>query len=236
MKLSIVVPCYNEAKSLKTVAEKFAHAFRNVDFELVMVNNGSTDNSAQVFAELFASGKTFPFVKVVDVPLNQGYGYGILQGLKAASGDILGWTHADLQTDPGDVARAFMLMLNQKDPNKVLVQGRRLGRPLGDQFFTFAMQVLASVVLFADIKHINAQPKLFPRRFFETWQNPPFDFSLDLYAIYTAKRQGLKVKIIDVQFPPRPFGESKWAATLRGRFKMIWRSFKFIFELRFRPC
>ena len=72
-----------------------------------MVNNGSTDDSAKVLDELVPQ---YSFVKTVFVPINQRYGYGILQGLKEADGDYVGWIHADMQTDPADIIKAWKII------------------------------------------------------------------------------------------------------------------------------
>lgn len=93
MRLSVIVPCYDEEKSIPLILEKFNGAIEGRDMEVVLVNNGSTDHSAEVLNELLPK---YPFARSVLVPVNKGYGYGILQGLKEAKGEFLGWTHADM--------------------------------------------------------------------------------------------------------------------------------------------
>ena len=123
MKLSIVVPCYNEEENLPLILKRFSEVIGERDIEVVLVNNGSTDNSGAVFEELLPS---YPFAKLVNVPVNRGYGYGILQGLKEASGDYLGWTHADMQTDPADVVKAYG-MIDPAYPR--YIKGNRTRKP-----------------------------------------------------------------------------------------------------------
>ena len=101
MKFSIIVPCYNEEKNIPLILEKFNNVIKNEEIEVILVNNGSTDNSAKIFENLLPK---FSFARTVLVPVNQGYGYGILQGLKE---DFLGWTDADMQTDPKDVKKSY---------------------------------------------------------------------------------------------------------------------------------
>ena len=107
------------------------------DVEVVLVDNGSTDGSADVLAELLPR---YPFARSVHVPVNPGYGSGILQGLRAARGAFLGWTHADMQTDPADVLRALDLVEAHGIHERVFVKGDRKGRPWIDQFFTIGME------------------------------------------------------------------------------------------------
>lgn len=105
--LSIILPCYNEQDNLEFLFNSLDPvAAAHQDLEIILVNNGSTDNSATVFEQELAKRDQTIF-RVVNVEKNIGYGYGILTGLRAAKGDILSVTHADRQTDPLDVLKAL---------------------------------------------------------------------------------------------------------------------------------
>ena len=71
-----------------------------------MVDNGSTDNSKDIFAEELLKPEN-DFARLVIVEKNRGYGFGIMQGVFAAKADIIAWTHADMQTDPQDVVNLY---------------------------------------------------------------------------------------------------------------------------------
>ena len=227
MLYSMVVPCYNEEKNLPLILERYAEVIGDASLEVLMVDNGSTDGSAAALDELLPR---YPFARRVTVPENQGYGYGILQGLAAAKGDWLGWTHADMQADPADVIRACEMA--KRIGRGVYLKGNRVGRPVFDQFFTSGMSLFESVYLGQKLWDINAQPNLFPRAFYETWQGPPHDFSLDLYALYMAQAQGLEVVRFNVRFPPRIHGESNWNTSLSGKWKFIRRTVEFSTKLK----
>ncbi|MBR4656118.1 MAG: glycosyltransferase family 2 protein [Oscillospiraceae bacterium] len=229
MKYSIVVPCYNEEENIPLLLERFAREMgeRN-DVELILVNNGSTDGSGAVMDELLP---LYPMVRRVTVAVNQGYGFGILSGLRAAEGAFLGWTHADLQTDPADVLRALTVLEVAATPEKMLVKGNRKGRPLIDRFFTFNMSLLELLLTGRWLNDINAQPNMFSRDFFLSWKNPPYDFSLDLYAFYMAKKQGLEIRRFPVRFPERIHGSSKWNTGLKAKWRFIKRTASYSFKL-----
>lgn len=229
MKVSIVIPCYNEEKNIPLILEKFREMIRNEKLEVILVDNGSTDHSAMVLKELLPE---YPFARSVTVPVNQGYGYGILQGLAAAEGDFIGWTHADLQTDPGDIVKAYHLLDERGWPEDLFVKGQRTGRSLGDRFFTMGMGIFETLYLGKALFDINAQPNLFPRSFYEKWQDPPFDFSLDLYALYMAKAAGLETLRFKVSFPPRLYGESHWNTGAKAKWKFIKRTIQFSTKLK----
>lgn len=227
MKLSVVVPCYNEAENIPLILERFGKLIRRDDVEVILVNNGSTDDSSRVLEKLLPK---YPFAKTVLVPVNQGYGYGILQGLRECRGEYVGWTHADMQTDPKDILKALRIIEKNKEP--VFVKGNRRGRPFFDVFFTVGMSLFETFYLHTPLYDINAQPNIFPLSFYEEWENPPYDFSLDLYALYMARQKGLKVIRFPVLFPERVHGESKWNTGIGAKWKFIKRTMEFSVKLK----
>lgn len=229
MKFSLVIPCYNEAANLPLLLERGQEVARQPNCELIFVDNGSTDNSADVFSKLLSD---YPGCRSIRVEKNQGYGFGILSGLKAATGEVLGWTHADMQTDPQDALRG-MALFEQHGPN-IFVKGRRYGRPFSDVVFTVGMSVFETVLLGKPMWDINAQPTMFSRAFFESWHEPPYDFSLDLFAYYQARRMGLAVYRFPVGFGERAHGVSHWNVNWAAKRKFIRRTVDFSLQLNKR--
>ena len=227
MILSIVVPCYNEAENIPLILERFAEAIKKKSIEIVLVNNGSTDQTAEVLERLLPD---YPFARTVLVNKNQGYGYGIIQGMETCKSDYIGWTHADMQTDPMDVVKAVKLI--DDDNENFYIKGKRKSRPLGDAIFTIGMSIFESIYLKEMLFDINAQPNIFPRSFYQKWKNPPYDFSLDLYALYMARKNKLNIKRFNVLFPKRQFGESKWNTGLNSKWKFIKRTIQFSVKLK----
>lgn len=227
MKLSLVIPCYNEAANLPLLLERCKTLTAQPEVEVILVDNGSTDNSANVLATLLPS---YPGCRSVRVDQNQGYGYGILQGLHAASGEILAWTHADMQTDPHDAIRGLALF--ERHGPKIFVKGRRHGRPLVDVLFTFGMSIFETLLLRTGLWDINAQPTMFHRDFFAEWKHPPHDFSLDLFAYYLARTKGLTVHRFPVRFGDRAHGTSHWNVNWAAKRKFIKRTIDFSLQLK----
>jgi glycosyltransferase involved in cell wall biosynthesis len=229
IKLSIVVPCYNEEKNILLILEKFKEVIKTADIEVVLVDNGSTDKSKDVFNELVPK---YSFARVVKVQLNQGYGFGVVSGLKAAKGEFIGYTHADMQTDPADVLKALEIIKKQLNSENCYVKGDRKERSFFDQFFTVGMSTFETIYLGMKLWDINAQPNIFHRKFLEGLENIPKDFSLDLYLLYMAKKRGLDVIRFDVVFPPRIHGESSWNKGLASKWKFIKRTVDFSTKLK----
>ena len=227
MNFSLVIPCYNEADNLPLLLERCKLLVARPEVEVVLVDNGSTDTTAQVLENLLPK---YPGCRSVRVKKNHGYGFGILSGLKAAEGRILGWAHADMQTDPQDALAGLELF--EKNGDDIFVKGRRYGRPFMDVVFTIGMSVFETVLLKQPMWDINAQPTIFSRSFFESWALPPNDFSLDLYVYYQAKKCGLKVYRFPVRFGERAHGVSHWNVNWAAKRKFILRTVQFSLKLK----
>jgi polyisoprenyl-phosphate glycosyltransferase len=230
MRLSLIIPCYNEARSLPSLAARCGElTAADPDIEVILVDNGSTDDTPAIMTQALAGKANVRSVRVVK---NTGYGAGILAGLAEANGDILGWTHADLQTDPMDVLTAFNVFKAADQPDLLFVKGLRYGRRLADVVFTQGMSVFETILLSRPLRDINAQPNLFPRDLYEHWGEAPTDFSLDLFAYASAKSRGLKVERFPVLFAPRVHGVSSWNVDWSAKRRFIRRTVDFSFRLR----
>ncbi|MBT8552461.1 glycosyltransferase family 2 protein [Polynucleobacter paneuropaeus] len=229
MKLSLIIPCYNEADNLPLLLDRCSTLRDDGNIEVILVDNGSTDNTAEILKKLLPS---YSHCRAIRVPVNQGYGFGILTGLKSAQGEILAWTHADMQTDPTDILRGFEIF--QLHGKYIYAKGQRTKRPFADVVFTIGMSIFETCLLKTRLWDINAQPNIFSRQFFESWQNPPHDFSLDLYAYFTARNQGLSVHRFPVEFGKRAHGVSHWNINWAAKKKFIRRTIDFSFELKER--
>lgn len=230
MKFSLIIPCYNEAANLPPLLERCKDLASMPGIEILLVDNGSMDESSTVLRNALPD---YPGCRSVRVARNRGYGFGILSGLAAANGRILGWTHADMQTDPQDTLRGLALF--EKHGEEIFVKGRRYGRPLADVAFTVGMSVFETLLLTQPLWDVNAQPTMFSRAFYDTWgSTAPFDFSLDLYAYHHAKRRGLPVHRFPVRFEQRVHGESHWNVNWAAKRKFIRRTVDFSLELKRR--
>lgn len=234
--LSVAVPCYNEEGNVPHIVARFAEILKNrTDVEVILVNDGSKDGTERAIVREIAKRKGLNF-RIVSYTPNGGYGYALQQGLKAAHGDMLSWTHADMQTDPADVLIALKKYQTEANHGPLIIKGKRRNRRWLEALFTFGMQVISSVALGTWLDDINAQPKLFPRVFYDAFMknktNIPTDFSLDLFLLYTAKTNGYRISTIPVDFANRLHGESKGGGTWKGRVKLIKRTWAYIMKLR----
>jgi glycosyltransferase involved in cell wall biosynthesis len=121
--LSVVVPVFNEAESLPRLMETLTSVLGTLPYpyEIILVNDGSTDNSLAVMR---AFGATHAQVKVVDFRRNYGQTAALMAGIDHATNDVVVMIDADLQNDPTDIPR----LLAKLDEGYDVVSGWRKDR------------------------------------------------------------------------------------------------------------
>ncbi|HEY3999009.1 MAG TPA: glycosyltransferase family 2 protein, partial [Candidatus Xenobia bacterium] len=127
MKLSVVIPVYNEKDTIAKVVEQVLKVDlpAHLEREVLLVDDGSNDGSSAVLDEL---ASTLPLT-VVHLTPNRGKGVAVRTGLERASGDILLIQDADLEYDPQDYPALLAPILDGRA--KVVYGSRFLGRPQG---------------------------------------------------------------------------------------------------------
>lgn len=132
MKLSVVIPAYNEALNIPETINAFHDELKsnNIEHELLVVNDNSKDNTQQVIEEL---QKTVPTLRTVfNNPPHNGFGYAIRKGLENFSGDCVAIVMADMSDDPKDLVKFYNTFIEQKVD---CVFGSRWGK--GGQVFDY---------------------------------------------------------------------------------------------------
>lgn len=231
--LSVVIPCYNEEKNIQNLISQIQIAKQNnkdINFEFILVNDGSTDKTSKKLAELNNN-----IYSIVDLKINRGYGGGIQEGLKKSSGKIVSWTHSDLQCDINDVATIYKLYKEKLLNEKCIVKGKREERKFIDTFFSNSMAILSSIIFNRRFREINAQPKVFSRILLNEFKDAPKDFSLDLYLLYISKLKSYEIIEHPVVYKKRLAGVSKGGDSFFGKIKLTLRTLKYIIKLRLKP-
>ena len=98
MKISIIIPCFNEEKTISKVIDKILN-LSEIDKEIIIINDGSTDNTKNILDDL---KKKSQIIKTYDHDKNQGKGAALKTGFSKSSGDIILVQDADLEYDPND--------------------------------------------------------------------------------------------------------------------------------------
>jgi glycosyltransferase involved in cell wall biosynthesis len=126
--VSAFFPCFNDAESIGKMVREVHHALELLveDFEVVVVNDGSTDASAEVLDALAAD---LPRLAVVHHPHNRGYGAALITGFATASRPWIFYTDGDAQYDASEVA----VLVSAVTPHIDIAQGYKIGR--GDPWY-----------------------------------------------------------------------------------------------------
>ncbi len=225
MKLSIIIPVYNEAKTIKEIIRR-VHATGLVD-EILAVDDGSTDGSRELLDELFKEGQ----IRVVHHDHNQGKGKAVRTGIENSSGDLMLIQDADLEYDP----REYPTMLRPIDEGiaDVVYGSRFLGagrRPVlfwnmvANKILTLTTNILYNNIL----TDMETGYKLFRR---EVVQNIPLHaHGFEFEPEFTAKILKRKARIYEVPitFNPRDYSEGK-KIKMKDAFIAMWTLLKYRF-------
>ena len=202
--VSAVVPVKDEAGNVGPLAREIAAGLAGETHEIIFVDDGSTDATAQ---ELQALKAEIPALRVLRHGRNLGQSRGIRTGAVAARGDIIVTLDGDGQNDPADIPK--LLAMLRSDPGLGMVSGvrvkrqdtasRRLASRLGNGF--------RNALLGDGASHTGCGLKAFHRDMFLSL--PYFDH-MHRFLIALAQREGWKVAFVPVNHRPRLVGASKY--------------------------
>jgi len=196
--ISLVISCFNEEGNINKLVERCEKILKIQNSELILVNNGSVDDTKKIIQEHINKNQK---IKLVDIEKNIGFGNGIWEGLKTAKYNILAYTHADLQTDPEDIIKGLEILQNDNQ----FVKGLRVNKLKNewsyfDIFISFSMTIFTFFLLRTYMKDIHAQPVLFSKKLFEQFKFFPKDFMIDAWVFYIAKLKKFEVMRFPVIF------------------------------------
>jgi glycosyltransferase involved in cell wall biosynthesis len=214
------MPAYNEQDVLPEALAEAVTALDRVadEWELVVVDDGSTDRTPQILAEWSARE---PRVRVLTQRPNQGYSKALARGFAAARFEAVFYTDADAQFDLAEITRlAPHLAIHDK------VAGYRLDRkdPWVRLLTSRVYNLIQGLTLGIRVRDVNCAFKLFRRSFFErvTLSSDGFLVDAELYA--RARRAGLTWTQVGVTHRPRLAGSSTVkAATVTATLRELWR-------------
>lgn len=198
------MPFYNEEASAERVIRDICLFFRSkgIVFEVVCVQNGSTDTTAE---RLLAAAATFSEVRIVTVPVNRGYGYGIRQGLSAARCAIVGYVDGDGQVLPEDIYRVLAPMETARAS-----MATRIERGDGEQrrVVSFFFNALFRLLTRTRVRDVNAKPKFFLREDVERLALISDGWFIDGEIILKAGVLGIVWAQVPLRFQKRAGGRS----------------------------
>ncbi len=209
--VSLVIPFYNEGSAISGVVAGLIAEFERerIPCELVLVNNGSEDDTGEIVEGL---GKGNKSIRGVHVAANKGYGWGIICGLKETTAPVVGFTCGDGQIAPRDVIRVYRLLIEQNlDLCKVnrVVRQDGLKRLLMSKCYNLLFHLLFSV----KSRDVNGAPKLMRRECYRQLELSSRDWFIDAEIMIKASRNSYRTGQVDVIFLPRDGGGSNVGLT-----------------------
>ncbi len=235
MKLSVVIPMFNEAENAENLVSEVNSALENIDHEIVIVDDKSTDNTAEILKKLQSK---FSQLKVVCHKINSGQSTAIATGVINASNDTIATLDGDGQNPPDQIIN--LLMTAEKTSGSVekavenyLFAGHRQKRK--DNLLKLISSKLGNGIrrslLKDDCPDTGCGLKLFSKKVFSSI--PHFNH-MHRYLPALFKRQGLGVVNVPISHRSREFGKSKYG--FWGRLKVgIFDLFGVAWLIR-RPC
>ncbi len=228
--LSIVIPVYNEEDNIGPLYDEIIAAIKGLyrDFEIIFINDGSTDRSLQQIKKINQKNSR---VKAISFRKNFGQSAAISSGFDYCRGDIVVTLDGDLQNDPADIPRVVDTVLEGYD----IVNGWRKDRK--DRFFTrkipsFLGNKLISFITKVKLHDYGCTLRGFTR---EVVKNLKLYGEMHRYIPAIASRIGIKSIEIPVNHRPRRFGKSKYGLSRTFRVVLDLISIKYLLSFSHRP-
>ncbi len=205
--LSLVVPFYNEEDCAASVISDLYTALEDsgISFELIAVQNGSQDRTGQILTEL---EKEKRHLRILEVPQNKGFGFGVIQGLMECSGEIIGYQPGDGQI-PNEAAVAIVEKM--KIEGAQIGKGCRIVRNDGwiRRIITLIYNRFVWLLFRLPTKDVNSNPKLMTASAYRAIQPRSYDWFIDPEILLKARRLGLRFCEVEIVSPGRKQGRSK---------------------------
>lgn len=235
MKLSIIIPVYNEEKTIAQTLKRVNDAkFKNIDTEIIVIDDGSTDTSKSKIESVKISGLRF-FIHAK----NQGKGAAVRTGIEKATGDYIVIQDADLEYNPNEIPELIKPVLAGKAE---VVYGTRLKRPpnfsrdertarffihyVGNKFLSLMTSTLYGVW----VTDMETCYKLFPKKALKGIKLRARGFELEPEITAKLLKKGYKIYEVPISTNPRGYAEGKKIHTIRDGLKALWALTRYRFS------
>ena len=233
MKLSILIPVYNEEKTIIKILDKIiAINIPNTEKEIVIIDDGSTDKTIEEIERFKNKGN----INLLKHKINRGKGAAIRSGLVVAKGDYTIIQDADLEYDPDDIV-SLLKPINEKRAK--VVYGTRLKRlpnfkkdERTIRFFIHyvgnkMLSLLTSILYGQWITDMETGYKLMPTEIMKSLNLNSRGFELEPEITAKLLRKGYKIYEVPISTNPRGYSEGKKLNTIRDGVRALWTLLKY---------
>ncbi|MCD6248647.1 MAG: polyprenol monophosphomannose synthase [Hadesarchaea archaeon] len=213
MKISVLVPTYNERENLPELLKRISKVFREkkIDGEVIVIDDNSPDGTGELAEEL---RKKYSFLKVIHRRAKLGLGSAYLEGFGLSSGQLIFTMDSDLSHDPKYLPR-FIEAAKRADlvvGTRYMKGGKTIGWGIYRRLVSRGANFLAKLVIRDGVKDVTSGYRAYHRKILERIpldkiQSSGYAFQLEM--MYEVKRRGFKIKSVPITFVDRKRGKSK---------------------------
>lgn len=231
-KLSIIIPVYNEEKTIIGILDSVWNANIGINKEIIIVNDGSRDRSEEIIKKYLAKKKQTKEVEFVFISKeNGGKGSAIRAGIDRVNGDLVIMQDADAEYDPSEIR---YLIDEIKKSESDAVYGSRILKDNPYQYFTYYLgnrflSFLTSLLYGAKITDMETCYKLIPVKIAKGLDLKAKGFDMEPEITAKILKKGYKIKEIPISYKPRSKEEGKkinWKDGAKAVWVLLYWRFK----------
>jgi glycosyltransferase involved in cell wall biosynthesis len=215
--ISVLFPAFNDGGTIASMVVLAARTIRGVtdDFEVIVVNDGSSDATSLVLEELQTE---YGCLRVVTHPVNRGYGAALRTGFSTASKELILYTDGDAQYDP----REFPLLLQALRDEVDVVNGYKIDRsdPLHRKIIGRMYHYIVKFLFGFKLRDVDCDFRLIRRRVFGVIELKSDSGAICLELVKCAQDAGFHFAQVPVHHFNRVYGKSQFF-----NFRRLWRTF-----------
>ena len=205
--LSVFFPAYNDSGTIASMVIRAVQAASKLteDYEVIVVNDGSSDATAQIADEL---ADKYPHVRVVHHPVNRGYGGALQTGFRSATKELIFYTDGDAQYDPAELADLW----NGLTPDADLVNGYKISRsdPLHRIIIGRLYHHIVSTMFGLSVRDVDCDFRLMRRTIFDRIELHKTSGVICLEMMKKIHDAGFRIVEVPVHHYHRAFGKSQF--------------------------
>jgi glycosyltransferase involved in cell wall biosynthesis len=205
--LSVFFPAYNDSGTIASMVIRAVQVASELtpDYEVIVVNDGSGDATAEIVDEL---ARTYPHVRVVHHAGNRGYGGALQTGFRSATKEFIFYTDGDAQYDPAELAALWAKMTPQID----LVNGYKISRadPIHRIVIGRAYHHIVSLMFGLTVRDVDCDFRLLRRAIFERIDLSKTSGVICLEMMKKIEDGGFRIVEVPVHHYHRAFGKSQF--------------------------
>jgi glycosyltransferase involved in cell wall biosynthesis len=205
--LSIFFPAYNDSGTIASMVIRAVKAARELtpDFEIIVVDDGSADSTADIADEL---ARTYPEVRAVHHPINRDYGAALQTGFRSATKELIFYTDGDAQYDPTELAVLWSRMSDDCD----LVNGYKISRadPLHRIVIGRLYHYIVSLLFGLELRDVDCDFRLMRRSIFERINLEKTSGIICVEMMKKIQDAGFRIAEVPVHHYHRAFGKSEF--------------------------